>query len=89
MHYSQSHYREVPQGGDFYGPGIEVWAGFGPVRQLLRSVFSHFHEQKKTGFFPNVVASVEKKTHALDLTLLGMREGTFTPLFILDWIFSV
>ena len=21
--------------GDFYGPGIEIWAGFGPVRQLL------------------------------------------------------
>ena len=33
--------------GDFYGTGIEIWAGFGPVRQLLRQVFSCFHGQKK------------------------------------------
>ena len=33
--------------GDFYGTGIEIWAGFGPVRQLLRPVFSSFHGQKK------------------------------------------
>ena len=33
--------------GDFYGTGIEIWARFGPVRQLLRLVFSCFHEQKK------------------------------------------
>ena len=36
-----------PAVGDFYGTGIEIWAGFGPVRQLLRPVFSCFHEQKK------------------------------------------
>ena len=33
--------------GDFYGTGIEIWVGFGLVRQLLRPVFSCFHEQKK------------------------------------------
>ena len=33
--------------GDFYGTGIEIWAGFGLIRQLLRPVFSCFHEQKK------------------------------------------
>ena len=33
--------------GDFYGTGIEIWAGFGPVWQLLRPVFSCFHGQKK------------------------------------------
>ena len=43
--------------GDFYGTGIEIWAGFGPVgiienkfgadyEQLLRPVFSCFHGQK-------------------------------------------
>ena len=32
--------------GNFYGTGIEIWAGVGPVRQLLRPVFSCFHEQK-------------------------------------------
>ena len=44
--------------GDFYGTGIEIWAGFGPVgitkkiniwanyEQLLRLVFSSFHRQK-------------------------------------------
>ena len=32
--------------GDFYGTGIEIWAGFGPVRQLLRQVFSCVHGQK-------------------------------------------
>ena len=26
--------------------GIEIWAGFGQVRQLLRQGFSCFHEQK-------------------------------------------
>ena len=35
-----------PAVGDFYGSGIEIWAGFGPVQQLLRPVFSCFHEQK-------------------------------------------
>ena len=33
--------------GDFYGTGIEIWAGFGQVWQLLRPVFSRFHEEKK------------------------------------------
>ena len=36
-----------PAVGDFYGTRIEIWAGFGPVGQLLRPVFSCFHEQKK------------------------------------------
>ena len=42
--------------GDFYGTGIEIWTGFGPVgitekknwadyEQLLRSVFSCFQGQ--------------------------------------------
>ena len=47
--YRQSHYRE----GDSYGTGIEIGAGFGPVRQLLRPVFSCFHEQKK--IFKNIL----------------------------------
>ena len=41
--------------GDFYGTGIEIWSGFGPVgitekknyEQLLRPVFSYIHGQKK------------------------------------------
>ena len=47
---------------DFYGTGIEVWAGFGPIcstekrfladyEQLLRVVFSCFQGQKKTRYF--------------------------------------
>ena len=32
--------------GDFYGTGIEVRAGFGPVWQLLRPVFSCNHGQE-------------------------------------------
>ena len=39
--------------GDFYGTEIEIWAGFGPVRQLLRPVFSCFHEQNKN--FKNIL----------------------------------
>jgi hypothetical protein len=39
--------------GDFYGTGIEIWAGFGPAWQLLRPVFSCFHEQKN--FFLNIL----------------------------------
>ena len=38
---------------DFYGTRIEIWARFGPVRQLLRPVFSCFHEQKN--FFKNIL----------------------------------
>ena len=37
--------------GDFYGTGIEIWAGFGPVGQLLRPFFSCFHGI----FFLNIV----------------------------------
>ena len=44
--------------GDFYGTGIAIWAGFGPVgitekkiwtdyEQHFRPVFSSFHGQKK------------------------------------------
>ena len=29
------------------GTGIEIWAGFRPVQQLLGPVFSCFHGQKK------------------------------------------
>ena len=36
-----------PAAGDFYATGIEIWAGFGPVLQLLRPGFSCFHGQKK------------------------------------------
>ena len=39
--------------GDFYGTGIEIWAGFEPVWQLLRPGFSSFHWQKKK--FKNIV----------------------------------
>ena len=58
--------------GDFYGAGIEIWAGFGPVgitekknwadyEQLLRSVFSCFQGQKNEyNLFKNVVASALK-----------------------------
>ena len=56
--------------GDFYGTGIEIWAGFGPVgntekkvwadyEQLLRVVFSTFLGQKKY-IFENIVASALK-----------------------------
>ena len=31
--------------GDFYGTGIEIWAGFWSGRQLLRPFFSCFHWQ--------------------------------------------
>ena len=39
--------------GDFYGTGIEICAGFGPVRQLLRPDFSCFQGQKN--LFKNIV----------------------------------
>ena len=41
--------------GDFYGTRIEIWAGFGPVRQLFRPVFSCFHGQKI--FLKNILDS--------------------------------
>ena len=39
--------------GDFHGTGIEIWAGFGPVWQLLMPIFSCFHGQKDV--FNNIV----------------------------------
>ena len=41
--------------GDFYGTGIEIWTGFGPVWQILRPVFSCFHGQNF--FFKNIIDS--------------------------------
>ena len=38
---------------NFNGTGIEIWAGFGPVRQLLRLFFLFFHGQKI--FFKNIL----------------------------------
>ena len=58
--------------GDFYGTGIEIWAGFGTVgitekkpiwadyEQLLRPVFSCFHGQKKRKNIKNIVVSALK-----------------------------
>ena len=43
----------IEKSGDFHGTGIEIWAGFGPVWQLLRPVFSCFHGQNKN--FKNIV----------------------------------
>jgi len=45
----QSHYREVARWEIF----MEQELRFGPVRQLLRPVFSCFHGQKKN--FKNIV----------------------------------
>ena len=39
--------------GDFYGTGIEIWAGFGPVRHFLRPFFFHVFMGKF--FFKNIV----------------------------------
>ena len=61
--------------GDFYGTGIEIWAGFGPIgstekkvwfnsEQLLRVTFSCFQGQKKMSFLSkNIVESALKKLH--------------------------
>ena len=50
---------EKSRGGKYYGTGIEIWAGFGPVgitekktilanyEQLLKPIFSSFCGQKK------------------------------------------
>ena len=43
----QSHCREVSLREIFMEQKIEIWAGFGPVWQLLRPFFSYFHRQKK------------------------------------------
>ena len=50
---AQSHYREVARLEILYGTGIEIWAGLGPVWQLLRPIFSCFHWQKY--FFKNIL----------------------------------
>ena len=39
--------------GYFYGTGIEIWAGFGQVWQLLKPFFACFHGQKT--IFKNIV----------------------------------
>ena len=39
--------------GDFYGTGVEIWAGFGPVWQLLRPFFFMFLWAKKN--FKNIL----------------------------------
>ena len=54
----QSHYKEVTRWEIFFGTGIEIWAGFGPVRQLLRPIFSCFHGQKNS--IKNIVGRLWK-----------------------------
>ena len=55
---------------DFYGTGIEIWAGFGPVgftdkkawanyEELFRLVFSSFDVQKKTNLKNNVASALK------------------------------
>ena len=57
--------------GDFYGTGIEFWAGLGPVgitekkigadyEQLFRPVFSSFHGQKKRKKLNEVKKNLKK-----------------------------
>ena len=60
---------QSPAVGDFYGTGIEIWAGFEPVgitekkrfvpimSNFFRLVFSSFHGEKK---IKNIVASALK-----------------------------
>ena len=49
--------------GDFYGTAIEIWAGFGPVRQLLRPVFFMFS------------LAIKKKKHIVDIeNIFGILE---------------
>ena len=50
--------------GDFYGTGIEIWAGFGPVWQLLWPFFSCFHGQI---FFQKHCSVCTKKWHNMKL----------------------
>ena len=61
--------------GDFYGTGIEIWAGFGldlgwlallekrvwaDYEQFLRVVFSCYSGKKELIFFENIVKSALK-----------------------------
>ena len=49
--------------GDFYGTGIEIWAGnkiWADYEQLLRPVFSCFHGKKEKKEIKNIVASALK-----------------------------
>jgi hypothetical protein len=58
--------------GDFYGTGIEIWAGFGPVWQLLRPVFSCFHGQKKN--LKNIADGENKSGIARTYLQLPLRQ---------------
>ena len=58
VHFFSKSLERSPAVGDFYRSGIEIWAGFGPVRQLLWPFFSCFHEQKK--FLKNILDGENK-----------------------------
>ena len=66
--------------GDFYGTGIEIWAGFGPVgitekkwadnEQVFRLFFSSFHGLKKQKKHCSVRT---KKLHKMKLDFFFLK----------------
>ena len=68
MHTTDQELERSPAVGDFYGTRIEIWAGFGPVQQLLRPVFTCFHEQKKILKILQTVAFFKEYLEKLSLS---------------------
>ena len=80
--------------GDFYGTGIEIWAGFDPLavlkkgfwadyEQLLRVVFSCLQGQKD--FFFKHWSARTKKLHKMNLKkklVITLRTKLFYTTFI-------
>ena len=63
---------------------------------LIVFVAVHCRRQMKSCFDPRGLVSIENNTQTMGLltflgfalTLIGMRQGRFTPLYFLDWILS-
>ena len=70
---------EKSRGGRFYGTGIEIWAGFGPIGSIekkrsgpimsnfWRCFFHVFRGKKKLKFFKNIVVSALRSCIKLKL----------------------
>ena len=76
--------------GDFYGTGIEIWAGFGPIgstekkrvwadyEQHLRPVFSCFHGQNKIKKLKHCSVCTKKMHKTLNFFFLKKYKHFFT-----------
>ena len=63
--------------GDFYGTGIEIWAGFGPVGITEKKTFGPIVSNFWGRFFQVFVGKQKKQTFSVRTNKLHKMKGLF------------